>query len=1113
MRWAGKTGIVAAAACILLGILVSAPAAYSVEPQIPSSVDVYWKSTRAITVPGVSSVIVLDDEIAHVQIGNDTIEFAGLSRGETVALAYVNGAPVSIVVRVIEHPVKMIPPSLLRREAEMPHGTFGSDFQMSNSNFVALDTMSWWQQMGDSRLSVSSQFENNSQFGGQMINLRTGSVAYQTPGMTLNFLDFTQSLTGESFEDHINNFSAPSYAGLRGVDVTLNRGKDQYSFFAGSTIPYYFLSLNATRDIAGFSFHRKQSDRLNLFGGTSFVNVPLSLTDGIHRRNYIMQTAGLSYRLGKGLLVGAQGGFSNAGGLFRADASYATYRFSGYGSAIYTSQTFPLTQIQSLFSGTSAIKSGLAYRMTPRLTEGLYYEHTNVSPGLIYRFKGSSDYLSPSLGYLLARGESLNFGYTYSRNSGGFGTGDTSSNRYDFSLNSQLTQSISNSAQATIGSVQDPLQINSQDQFSIRDAVTLPIKGQTLSLGIEQDRVQPSLLSKLNQEISLLSPVLQAEFLANPTAFIDSTNFPPEVKALLAAEQPTGTTFTASSNLAIGSKLRLSPNVAVTHATNGSQADAWTQSFGYSLGYQLLPTLLVRSSLTNVLLFDAKQGSTVRTTILTFGFQKNFTGTPGVMPFLHRSRIIEGRVFRDLNINGAFNTGEPGLAGIEVRLEDGQVATTDSEGRYKFSSVSADQHQVSIDLAQFRQPIRMTTRSEAEADLIQQHIIVANFGVLDFARVMGSVYNDLRFDNHRQPDSKGMQAITLLLEDGKTVRKIVTSGSGDFELDDVAPGDYKLSLDSASLPPNFTAPTETFAVHVSPVSTVVEEIPTRALRSISGRVLLRMSSDSGQTMQGSSQAAHLVNGAFRSSGHQEKQPDAGSHGNEPSYTFIPLPDVEIRANQTVVKTDENGNFLIRNLPAGKVPISLLPVRPMPEGMKLPSGEVNLPADPIQVQGASIVISNLDLVPYLTERSIPNVPALPPLKTTPILQGKMPSAAPSNASTEPLAPTGQTKATAKNEQPSSPEKNVAAVMSPSPVKPVIPEVVPVSALPLSVLNAKAIPTPVTAPTASATPLQPSVQNSVATPVDCGQLQSLGDIARCYAQRKKHNSTGCTLTIIQ
>jgi hypothetical protein len=1101
MRWAGKTSILAAEVCILLAILVSVPAAQGVEPQIPSSIDVYWKSTRAITVPGVSTVVVLDDDIAHAQIGNDTIEFAGLSRGQTVALAYINGVPVSIVVRVIDHPVKTVPPSLLQREAEMAHGSFGTDVQTSDSSagssYLIVDSMSWSQRVGDHRLDVISQMEDNSQFGGHTVNLRTGSVAYQTPGLSLNFVDFSQSLTGESGEDRINNFSTPSTAGLRGVDVTLQRGKDQFSFFAGTTIPYYFLSLNATRDVAGFSFHRKQTNRLNLFGSTTYLNIPMNLTNVVQRQSYMMQTAGASYRLTKGLLIGAQGGFSNSGGMIRADASYASYRFSGYGSAIFGSQSYPLNQIQSLFSGTSGFKAGLAYKTTSRLTQGLYYEHTNITPGLIYRFNGSSDYLSPNAGFVLGRGETLSFAYTYTRNTGGFSSGASTGNRYDVSLNSKLTAHLANTAQATIGSIQDPLQINSQDQFTVRDSVSVPIKGQTLLLSVEHDQVQPSLISKLNQEISLLSPALQTEFLANPAGFIDSSNFPPEIKALLAAEQPVGTTVSAGSTLSIGSKLRLTPNLSITRATDGPQANSWTESFGYSFIYQFRPTLQFHSSLSNILLLNGQTNSTVRTTLMTFGFQKNFSAAPGGLPFTHHSRIIEGRVFRDMNINGAYNAGEPGLPGIEVRLEDGQIATTDSEGRFKFSSVTADQHQVSIDLAQFRIPVRMTTRSEADADLIQQRIVVTNFGVLDFARVIGSVYNDLRFENHRQPDSKGIQTVMLLLDDGKIVRKIETGGSGEFEVDDIAPGNYKLSLDSASLPPNFTASADAVALHVSPVSTVVEDIPVRALRSIAGRVLLRMPSSPSQTAQlGSS---HKTNVALPARGVQEKQKNAlAPQSNDGGFVLIPLADVQIRANEAVVKTDQEGNFLIRNLPAGKVAISLLPVKPLVEGMKLPSGEVNLPADPIEVQGASIVISNPELVPYLTTQPLPNGPGVAPDKSAPLLQGRVLPGNPAKSSPKtsmlkeqpvpnqgPIVPPAVTSA-----------KAVASLPSSSPAA-IAPRTIGISELPSSTASSRL------AQVAAAVPAAPMIAQttpSAAIPkaIDCSTLPSLGETARCYKQ---------------
>lgn len=63
---------------------------------------------------------------------------------------------------------------------------------------------------------------------------------------------------------------------------------------------------------------------------------------------------------------------------------------------------------------------------------------------------------------------------------------------------------------------------------------------------------------------------------------------------------------------------------------------------------------------------------------------------------------------------------------------------------------------------------------------------------------------------------------------------------------------------------------------------------------------------------------------------------------------------------------------MRDLPAGDLMIRLVPIKPLPEGMKVPSGTVHMPPDPIQVQGAAIVITNPELVPYLVARSAQEV---------------------------------------------------------------------------------------------------------------------------------------------
>jgi hypothetical protein len=86
------------------------------------------------------------------------------------------------------------------------------------------------------------------------------------------------------------------------------------------------------------------------------------------------------------------------------------------------------------------------------------------------------------------------------------------------------------------------------------------------------------------------------------------------------------------------------------------------------------------------------------------------------------------------------------------------------------------------------------------------------------------------------------------------------------------------------------------------------------------------------------------------------------------YNLVALGGVQITAGNTVVKTDALGNFLLRDLPAGDLTVTLVPIKELPAGMKVPAGQVKMPPEPIQVQGATIVISNPELAPYLVDAS-------------------------------------------------------------------------------------------------------------------------------------------------
>src|SRR5260370_20209771 len=101
------------------------------------------------------------EKISSAHLGNETIEFAGITRGAMVGLAYIDEKPFSIVVHVIPHPLKVFPPSLQRRESEFAHGVVGSDVQLSSvqntSHVTWLSSLGWSQQVVDHYLDFSSQ--------------------------------------------------------------------------------------------------------------------------------------------------------------------------------------------------------------------------------------------------------------------------------------------------------------------------------------------------------------------------------------------------------------------------------------------------------------------------------------------------------------------------------------------------------------------------------------------------------------------------------------------------------------------------------------------------------------------------------------------------------------------------------------------------------------------------------------------------------------------------------------------------------------------------------------------------------------------------------------------
>ncbi len=937
------------------------------QESLPHVVEVYWQSSRTLSVPGVTSVVVLDDSLCRAQVSSDQVEFIGLSRGETVAFVWVKEQRSTIRLRIVARPVALSPPRLSKSELEaLGYGVYGSSVQTfigpeGNTDFFFLHHFEWQRQDEGTRLSIRGQAQDTTLPGVPLFNANSASIRFSTARTDLSLIDFPLNVNG-GIEAKVSPFSPYNVYMVRGANVTLRRGANQCEFFGGATIPSYYLSLGGTRDVAGFNFNRKQSDRLYLYATTGWVDSPfLRPNFQLQRENSFFQTAGLAYRPNPQWAIQGTMGGSTRGSMAQGTLSYTGEQLTAFLTGNTSSADFPLNQLQLFFAGGSSVSAGTTLHLNSQLAGSLYYQHSATKPTAFFPAQGLSDYLNPNLSFAITPRQALTLNYTYSRNRSGLTLlGRSQGQRLDIALNSRLGAQLSNTAQFTLGALRDPLRLNAQGQFTARDVLSVPIRPGFITVAFQHTRNDPSLEKRLNQQISLLSPALQKLFLLNPLVFVQSSEIPPEILALLENLRPTDTEVSVSGQFHMRDRLNFSPTVGYVRNAEGLGRNTNSHLFGYTLSYQVAPTLQLISSLSNVFVFMPQQQGVRRTTVLTLGFNKTLSGTPRwLVPFHQPRGTIRGRVFRDLNVNGAFNVGEPGLAGVRVDLNSGETVLTDSQGRFEFSGLKPDTYRVSVPLSQFVDAVRVTSPTDVHVELFQEKTAEVNFGIINFARVMGNVFNDYLLDGKGQPDANGLRGIRLVLTGAGTSRNVVTDGAGDYELYEVTPGDYQLTVDATTLPSNFDASAEPINIHVAPTATIVQPVPVRALRSIAGHVYFKPNG-----------SGNVESHASIRNGQEIANPGNSLNGTRrvDSSILQPLAGIQLTIDHTVDTTDAEGSFVLRNLPAGELVLTIVPARPVPPGLAVPEARIKLPRSPIQIEGAAVVISNPDLLNYLLPSS-------------------------------------------------------------------------------------------------------------------------------------------------
>ncbi|MCU1309592.1 MAG: hypothetical protein JWO20_717 [Candidatus Angelobacter sp.] len=907
------------------------------QPEMPDSarsVKVVWQRSLALKAEGISRVVVLNPVMCSASLFSDGVTLTGIGRGETLMFVWFGDRRENWLVQIVDPPLSPRAPGLgYGADGRTGSGMIGSTVQTAfgtnqAANYVISSRVFWTETALGGRLSINSSFQNVSATGTPSFNVNSASILYSRNNLDVALLDSALDFTGG--QGSLNRFSQFGNLSLRGFNVNLRRENTQYQFFGGSTIPYVYTRLADTRDLFGMNYIRKISSTFTFMSTSAMTNVPEHLANGTsQRKTDFFEMAATTWKPTSHVVLQGTGGFSNAGFLGLFSGSYTTERFSGSGSFARSGADFPLNKVMTLVAGENSLSAGTTYQFSHKLLATGYFQHVYAQGNSFGGLQGKSDYVNPSISYLLAERHRLFVNYLFSLRQDSPVIGSVSNQRIDANYSAQYSR-FTNTFQTSYVRNSDLKSLQSQTSFSYGDSVSLKLgQRSSISAGFTSFHSNLSPANQLYQQIGLLPPVLQQLFLADPVAFMQSINFTPQLQSILADLQPASSQVTVSGEFPIGKRMNISPFFNFSHLTQGTSQNSNTHQFGYSLSYRLTDSLQLTSNLTTLYLLDSTSATGVRrTTVLSMGFNKSLSGSPRqLLPFHMGHYTVRGRVFRDMNLNGVYNAGESGLEGIEVTLSNGDTAMTDPEGRYEFSGVGAGKYELAVSLAQFHEAVRVTSPTNRFIAVGAKRTTETDFGIVNFARVSGLVFNDYLNEGKREQDAVGLPAVKITLKSAVASREIITEPGGDFEVTDIAPGNYEVIVDRSTLPPNYLAPAENAHVHVAPTASVVQDIAIRAVRSISGRVLLKTKVDGKEQLS-------------------------------------PVRDVQLTADYTIATTDNDGNFVLRNLPAGELTLSFVARKPLKEGVQLPSGKFKVTREPMQIQNAVIVISNPDLLQYL-----------------------------------------------------------------------------------------------------------------------------------------------------
>ena len=188
---------------------------------------------------------------------------------------------------------------------------------------------------------------------------------------------------------------------------------------------------------------------------------------------------------------------------------------------------------------------------------------------------------------------------------------------------------------------------------------------------------------------------------------------------------------------------------------------------------------------------------------------------PGLPPPGYGS--IFGYAFDDRNGNGAREKEEAALAGVRVQLEDGTVATSDASGKFSFTNVEMGEHMVALDIKKVPIEYDFPGDPKTKLEVKRRGVSQVDFAFQLLGKMSGKVVEDANGNGRIDEGEKGIgDALILLVREGKEFFTY-SDDEGNFSLENLRGGTYRIRLDLASVAEGAEITSEEFLAASLPI--------------------------------------------------------------------------------------------------------------------------------------------------------------------------------------------------------------------------------------------------------------------------------------------------------